>query len=164
MTNTVSVASSTLDPDAGDRTATATTTVSGDGTVDLRLTGSAAPNPVVAGADLTVSWTIEDAGSSRATDVTFTHVLPGGATLRSVKPGTRCAVAGGTVTCSFGRIDPGAPMSVTEILRPTAPGTLSTTAQVARSEPDGVPGDEAATLTITVNAARPSARLWIARR
>jgi uncharacterized repeat protein (TIGR01451 family) len=172
VTNTVSVASTTADPDTADRSASAGTTVTGGGTIDLRLTGSATPNTVVTGGDTSVTWGISDAGTSAATDVTFTHALPDHVTLRSVKPGTKCAVSGGVVTCSFGRIDPGSGVTVTEILRPTAQGTVSTTAQVARAVPDDAPGDESATVTISVSAARvvsgswpgPSPRGWAARR
>jgi hypothetical protein len=164
----VSVASTTAEPDTADRSASAGTTVTGAGVVDLRVTGSAAPNPVVAGGDTTVTWRIADAGTSPATDVTFAHSLPAALVLRSVKPGTKCAASGGVVTCSFGRIDPGSAVTVTEILRPTSPGTVSTTARVSRPVPDGAPGDESATVTISVGtpraATRPPPARWARRR
>jgi hypothetical protein len=63
---------------------------------------------------------------------------------------------------SLDSLAPGAP-----VVMPTLEAHLADPndhwVRFTRSEPDGVPGDEAATLTITVNAARPSARLWIAR-
>ena len=163
VTNTASVTSTTSDPDAGDRTATATTTVAGGGTVDLRLTGSAAPNPVRVNEDLTYRWRIADQGSAPATGVTFTHRLPAETTLLSLRPGTKCAASGANVTCTFRRIDPGSPVTVTEIVRPTSPGTLSTTAQVTGSEPDGDPGDEAATVTVAVSSSRVPPRLLAGR-
>jgi uncharacterized repeat protein (TIGR01451 family) len=138
------------DPEASNDDAILPVMVTAAGTVDLRLTGYAAPNPVSAGGNLTYSWQMSNAGTARATAVTFTHRIPAGTTLVSVKPATKCA-AGATVTCSFQRLDPGLPVTVTEIVRPAWAGTLTTTAQVAASGPDGAPGDEAATLTTTVD-------------
>ena len=150
VTNTASVSSTTDDPDAADRTAASVTTVTDAGSVDLRLTGSATPDPVQVGADLVYTWIIANHGSVPATGVTFTHAVPAGVSVRAVRPGTKCA-AGPPVTCSFSRIEPGVPVTVTEVVRPGMSGNLSITARVTGALPDAVPGNESSVVTVTVN-------------
>jgi hypothetical protein len=160
ISNTVTVASATTDPTPGNNSATATTTV-GAGSADLAVTKTDAPDPVVAGQNITYTITASNAGPSNATTATLTDTLPAGTTFVSLSTpaGWTCTTpavgAGGTVSCS----NPSAPLGnavfslVTQVSAATAGGTnISNTATVGAATTDPNTGNNSATATTLVNA------------
>src|SRR5439155_522906 len=72
ITNAASVSSSTSDPNSSNNTATASTTVSAS--ADLSITKTDAPDPVTAGATLTYTLAVSNAGpSTAAAPITFPY-------------------------------------------------------------------------------------------
>jgi uncharacterized repeat protein (TIGR01451 family) len=160
ISNTATVASATTDPTPGNNSATATTTI-GAGSADLAVTKTDAPDPVVAGQNITYTITASNAGPSNATTATLTDTLPAGTTFVSLSTpaGWTCTTpavgAGGTVSCS----NPSAPLGnavfslVTQVSAATAGGTsISNTATVGAATTDPNTGNNSATATTLVNA------------
>src|SRR5258708_15779353 len=103
LTNTVTVGSDSSDPNSGNNTAMSSATVIGVTDISVTKTGQAS---VAAGANITYSITVANAGASPANTVQLTHTLPANTTFvsntQNRAPAFSCtnpAVAsGGTVT------------------------------------------------------------------
>ncbi len=108
---------------------------------DLSATKSAAPSPAVAGAPLTYTIEIANAGPDSATDVVVTDPLPAGVTFVSASgAGWSCSHDAGTVTCTRADLAVGtAPAIAIEVTAPNAITSLSNTATIAATsvDPDG---------------------------
>ncbi|MBL8095712.1 MAG: DUF11 domain-containing protein [Anaerolineales bacterium] len=105
--NTATVGSAIADPDANNNTYMSTTQVEPE--VDLRLTtAGSTPDPAVAGATLTYTFTIENLGRSLATGVILTDTLPSGQIggFVAATPGFGCGGNGAVVTCTVGAVAP----------------------------------------------------------
>jgi uncharacterized repeat protein (TIGR01451 family) len=91
---------------------------------DLAVTIADSPDPVMANNPLTYTLTVKNNGPDGASDVTLTDTLPSGVTLVSSTPsqGT-CGAA--EVKCELGEIKGGAQATVTVVVTPAAPGTLT---------------------------------------
>jgi len=85
ITNTAAVASSAIDPNAVNNTASATTIVGGTGP-NLSVTNTASPNPVLAGNNITYTQVVRNTGSSAVTGATFTEATPANTTFVSITP------------------------------------------------------------------------------
>ena len=96
LTNTASVASTTIDPNPANNFASATTAL--DGATRLSASQFVTPNPLVAGAPATKRITVINIGPGAATNVVLTDPLPDGLTFASAPAG--CSFAGGVVTCT----------------------------------------------------------------
>lgn len=124
---------------------------------DLRITKTDAPDPVVAGQDLTYTLTVTNDGPATAQAVTVTDTLPAGVTFVSA-PG--CTEAGGVVTCDVGPLLSGQSVVIaiqvhvpSGFLGAAASGTIANTATVAAAnQGDPNPGNNTATATTTVLA------------
>jgi uncharacterized repeat protein (TIGR01451 family) len=81
QTDTATVSSATGDPNPANNTATATITVVP--AADLSLTKTSAPNPVIAGQQLTYTLTASNAGPDTAVNTVITDPLPAGETLET---------------------------------------------------------------------------------
>ena len=170
LSNTVTVTSSTADPVPGNNSATATTTVSAapPPSADLSATKADSPDPVAAGANLTYTLTIANAGPSDDQSVSVSDPIPANTTFVSLAqndgPTFTCstpAVNGtGTVTCSIATLPAGMSATFTLIVKvdaTTADGTvLSNTVTVTSSTADPVPGNNSATATTTVQSVPPA--------
>ncbi len=104
------------------------------------------PDPVSAGATLTYTLVITNAGPSAASVVTVTNELPPEVTYGGVSgDGWSCSHAEGTVTCTRPNLGPGvAPSVAITVTAPEADGTITNTATVSGSEVDLDPADNAA--------------------
>lgn len=103
--NTVSIMSSTNDPDASDNSATATTPLAPS--ADLSIVKSVTPSPLVPGQSGTYTLTVSNAGPSDAVSVSVTDDLPSGFTATGISsPSGSCVLA--SVSCSFPTLAVGA--------------------------------------------------------
>jgi hypothetical protein len=129
---------------------------------DVSVTISDAPEPVIVGGpDLSYTIEIRNDGPGAAPAI-LVQGLPPGAPLVSVTPSQgSCAPAGSTVTCDLGVILAGALVTVDEVLRPAAQGTLTSTAalQMPASDPD--PGDNTAVEQTEALAPGAGDRIWL---
>jgi uncharacterized repeat protein (TIGR01451 family) len=125
---------------------------------DLSITNSGAPNPVVSGQRLTYTITATNNGGQTATGVTVSDPLPADAHFNSVSTtqgsctrstSTTPKTQDGTVTCSVGSLTAGNSATITIVVTPTTPGTLTNTATVSGTglTPDA---DDSATAMSTV--------------
>jgi uncharacterized repeat protein (TIGR01451 family) len=113
ISDTANISAATPDPNYGNNSATATTTVGTAGQADLAVSSSATPNPVTAGNNITYTQSITNNGPSAitiagATTVTFIDAIPANTTLASAfaaPAGWTCNAiavgATGTFTCAL---------------------------------------------------------------
>lgn len=121
------VSSDDTDPNGSNNTASVTTVVV-DGSVnapDLAVSIAATPNPGIAGENLSFVSTVRNIGGEVASSVELTQTLPSGVTFQFATEG--CQRAGDFVQCDMGTIIPGTSASVTVVVTPNGPGSLSTT-------------------------------------
>jgi uncharacterized repeat protein (TIGR01451 family) len=160
LSNTATASSATTDPNPGNESDTANTTVA-VGSADVSVSKVDSPDPVTAGTNLTYTITVTNAGPSSATSVDLFDILPAGTTFVSLSsPGgwsctTPAVGAGGMVTCSKASFGVGsAVFTLTVAVSPSvAAGTVlsnTATASAATSDPDT--GGDSATATTTVSA------------
>jgi virginiamycin B lyase len=121
---------------------------------DLALSGTA-PASVTLGSNLSDSLTVTNNGTAGATGVTLTDTLSAGVKFVSATGGI--TPVNGVVTFSLGSLAPGASMSVTIVVTPTAAGALSDTATVGMDQTDPTPANNSVTLPTTVTPNHSSA-------
>ncbi|HWS28122.1 MAG TPA: IPTL-CTERM sorting domain-containing protein [Xanthomonadales bacterium] len=155
LSATAAASSTTTDPVPGNNTATATTAVQVQ--ADLAVTLTDAPDPVVAGTQLTYTAIISNSGPSDATGVSLSLPLPTGTSLVSgtVSGGGSCA--GSPVVCTVtGSIVPAGSRTVTVVVLVAASvldGTvLNATATVTAASPDPNAANNSASTTTAVIA------------
>jgi uncharacterized repeat protein (TIGR01451 family) len=159
LTNNVTVAATTSDPNPGNESANATTTVAAS--ADLSVTKVDTPDPVTAGNNLTYTITVNNAGPSTATTLALSDTLPAGTTFVSLASagGWSCTTpavgAGGTVSCSNASLSVGnAVFTLTvNVGAGVATGTvISNTATVTSATSDPNTGNESGVATTTVGS------------
>jgi uncharacterized repeat protein (TIGR01451 family) len=132
---------------------------------DVSITKSANGGPPFpAGGNVSYTLTAANAGSSSATNVTVTDVLPAGTTFVSATPTQGTCNGTTTVTCSLGTLASGANATIALVLTTSStPGTVSNTATVSATETDPNPVNNSSTsLITTVSApAAPVASAWV---
>jgi uncharacterized repeat protein (TIGR01451 family) len=140
LSATATAASSTNDPNPANNSATATTVV--EVRADLSVTLTDAPDPVIAGTQLTYTAVITNAGPSDATGVVLTMPTPANTSFvsGSVTGGGSCA--GNPVVCT-----------VTGSMLPATSRTVSILMLVAASAPEG--STISATVTVTATSPDP---------
>ncbi|OLR93185.1 DUF11 domain-containing protein [Actinokineospora bangkokensis] len=143
--NTARVTSATPTPGGEVVTTTSTAVVQ---SADLRLTGTATPEPVRAGAAVVLTFTATNVGPSSASAARFSATLPDGLTLLPGGVETQLGTctptpSGKGVQCDFGTLEPGRAVSVVltaSVPADTPAGTeLITSAAVGSSTPDPTP-------------------------
>ncbi|MEO8084750.1 MAG: DUF11 domain-containing protein, partial [Ardenticatenales bacterium] len=105
VANTGATSSATTDPAAANNSAAASTTIQSQ--ADTAITLLDAPEPVVAGTNLTYTSVVTNNGPSNAVNTTATYTLDSRLAFVSatVAPaGPTCNAVGQTVTCSFGTL------------------------------------------------------------
>jgi uncharacterized repeat protein (TIGR01451 family) len=121
--------------------------------VDLVVTASGAPDPVLPGGVLRYTITIENKGSAVASEVVVTDSLPIQAYFVSALPtsGT-CSYESGIVTCELGNLAVLARPEIAIAVRPTMPGTLHNAVSAASHDVvDQNPGNNTAVTTTRVS-------------
>ena len=118
---------------------------------DVALAAAAAPNPVIAGSNLTFTLTVSNLGPATATDVTITNPLPAGAALVSATPSQGSATnMAGTVVAALGALANNTAATLEVVVTPAGAGTLTNTATVAVDGFDPVLANNTATAVVTV--------------
>ena len=115
---------------------------------NLVVTKADAPDPVVAGLDLTYTLNVQNLGPSRAFDVMLTDTLPAGVQFVSeVSALWNCVHAAGTVTCTWQGGNPvgslaanqaANPITITVTVHPSTLGVITNSATVTSTTPDSV--------------------------
>jgi uncharacterized repeat protein (TIGR01451 family) len=113
LLNTAAVTADTPDPDGGNNTARATTTVTDS--ADLSVTKTVTPDPLVPGRPAAYTVTVHNAGPSDAAAVIATDPLPDGMAVAaggiSADQGS-CTMVGRTVSCALGVLTAGASTAI----------------------------------------------------
>jgi hypothetical protein len=122
-------------------TDTVLVTVSTSALVDLMLTASAMPNPILEGTSLTYTLSMANIGAFTATGITLSNDLPNSVTFISAtsSQGVGCTRVGNTITCRLGALVSGASATVTIVVTPTQRGVTVNRASVAANERDSDP-------------------------
>ena len=163
LQNDAIVMSDTVDNNNANDLATATTTVAV--AADLSVTKADQPDPVGAGAELTYTLEVHNAGPSTATDVELSDSLPMEVSFVSatISGGTgTCVPVGSDVLCDLNDLDPGQGVTVfiDVIVDDSVPDgtTITDTVTVSSASPDPDPSNNSASEDTLVVA---SADLWI---
>ena len=107
---------------------------------DLAVNITDAPDPAVAGADVTYTATVTNNGPNVAETVILAFTVPGDAIVRSASSG--CTVAVGTVTCGLGTMAVGQSLAREVVLATSAAGNLVVSANADGAWGDPVAGNE----------------------
>ncbi|HEY3129262.1 MAG TPA: hypothetical protein VGL91_07375 [Acidobacteriota bacterium] len=151
ISNTATVKANEPDANPANNSATVTTTV--NTSADLSVTKTDSPDPVTMRSSLTYTIAVTNSGPSPASAVTLTDTLPAGVTFRSATPTQgSCSLSGSTVTCALGTLARSGSATVTIVVIPNSPGTITNTVSVAGNEPDPNSGNNSASASTTVNA------------
>ncbi len=155
LSNTASVTSATTDPTPGNNSAAATTTVSAQ--ADLAVKKTDAPDPVIAGNNVTYTISLTNNGASNAQTVSLSDALPaatqtGGPAFTLTTP----SVGGtGTFTATNSTLAAGASATFTVIAHVNANvasgSVISNTATATTATTDPTPGNNSATATTSVS-------------
>jgi uncharacterized repeat protein (TIGR01451 family) len=124
-------------------------------TADVSITVTDTPDPVTAGANLTYSLTVANAGTSAANNVRVMSSIPSGVEVVSFNggDGAECGATGTSLVCSLGNLSAAASRVVTLVVRPQQAGTLNLTASVTSDTSDPNTANNTATQSTTVAAA-----------
>ena len=95
--------------------------------VDLDVRQTSIPEPAIVGQDLTYLISVANRGSSNATGVTLTDVLPSGVTFVSTTLGT---ASSSVLNCPIGVLAAGGSTNISLVVRPDSGGTLTNVASV----------------------------------
>jgi uncharacterized repeat protein (TIGR01451 family) len=114
---------------------------------DLQLTNTDSPDPTLVNTNLTYTLAVTNSGPAEAAGVKLNDTLPPGVTF--VSASADCTGTS-TITCALGTLAQSATATVSLVVKPTAAGGLSNTAQVSSTTPDPVPGNNTATAVTTV--------------
>ncbi len=155
LSNTATVTSTETDSNSANNSSTVATTL--NSSVDVQITQAKVnpADPAVAGAPLTYTFVVTNAGPSSATNVVVTDVLPNGLTFTSgsvANQTTQVTANGQTVTVNLGTLAPNESRTITVVaaVASSAAGTLSNTATVASTETDASTTNNSATLATPV--------------
>lgn len=150
-TNTASVTADEADPDTTNNSSTLGVPVYD---ADLQMTLTDAPDPVLAGTNLTYTMRIDNNGPGTSYNLQAVLTMPAGTTHVGNSGG--CVVSAPTVTCTLASLAPGGTwiVTVTVFVPPTTPRftVLNASATVSALTPDPVPGnntDDESTLVDT---------------
>ncbi len=121
VNDTVTVTSSTPDPNTANNRATGVLQFLGS--ADLSITKTSTPNPVVAGTNVTYTITVSNAGPSSAPNVLVKDTLPGAVSDVSFTPSVGSCIGGIPgdpalpLTCNLGTLPSGGSASITIVAK-----------------------------------------------
>jgi uncharacterized repeat protein (TIGR01451 family) len=118
--------------------------------VDLSLTVSDSPDPVILGGNLTYAITVSNPGSLQAIDVVVADTLPASVNFVSATPGQGSCTGTSSVSCSLGTLNAFGSVTITIVVIPTAEGVVNNTASVTSGSSETNTADNSATSTTTV--------------
>jgi uncharacterized repeat protein (TIGR01451 family) len=156
LTQPVSTSTTSPEPVTANNSASTNTTV--NRCVDVAVTKTASdPGPDSAfaqGESVTYTITVTNNGPSVASNVVMTDAPPAGLSFSSSTPaGPTCTQAGGTVTCTYATMNPGATNNVSITATITASQTqIVNTAGATRTETDTNATNDSASATINILA------------
>lgn len=121
---------------------------------DLSITKTASPSPVNAAQSMTYQLAAANNGPADASNVVVTDTLPSQVTFVSATPAQgSCSESSGTVTCNLGTVTDGASVAISIVVTaPSSGQTITNTASITATEPDGVPSNNSTSLDTTVVA------------
>ncbi len=151
ITNTVSVASSTSDPDTSNNSDSEDTTVYVL-QADLSVTKSDDVDPVTDGEPLTYTVVVTNNGPDAAENVTLSDTLPTDASFMfaTITQGT-CAIGFPLLQCQMGTINAGGTVTLTIRVEPNAPGVITNTVSIASDTDDPDTNNNSDSEDTTVN-------------
>jgi len=157
ITNSATVSGSPNDPNPGNNTATASTTVNAVPIpmADLSIVKSDAPDPVNAAGVLVYTLSVTNAGPDSATNVTVTDTLPSGVTyVNAVGTDWTCGHLTGVVTCTYDiTLGIGSAPDITiTVNTPSEGGVIVNTSLVTGYEDDPDSANNYTTIETTVTA------------
>jgi uncharacterized repeat protein (TIGR01451 family) len=120
---------------------------------DLKITKTDSPDPVSVGALLTYTLTVTNKKGDTAHNVVVTDSLPSEVTLVSIASTKGTCSGSIAITCNIDSVAYNELVTITIIVRPTAPGTITNTAVVAGREAEQDPSDNTASATTLVQGA-----------
>ena len=120
---------------------------------DLKITKTDSPDPVSVGALLTYTLTVTNKKGDSAHNVVVTDSLPSEVTLVSVASTKGTCSGSIVITCNIDSVAYNELVTITIVVRPTAPGTITNTAVVTGREPEQDPSDNTASATTLVQGA-----------
>ena len=150
------------DPNLGNNTATAITTV--EPAADLGITKTASADASIVGGTLTYTVTVTNYGPSAASTVVVTDTLPAIVTVLSIdsSQGSGCTPLGSNeYLCQLGTLPAGDTATVTITVRPDEPGCICNSATVSSGIADPNPGNNNASLCTYVK--RPEIDLAVTK-
>lgn len=128
---------------------------------DVGVTVAAAPNPVLVGSPLTLSYIVTNAGPNAANGVLLSNLLPASVVLLSVTSDSgTCSTNGNLATCVIPALPAASKASVTVVARPLTPGVITASATVSAAEVDLNPPNNQ--VSVSVTAQLPVADLALA--
>ena len=131
--------------------AVANVTIPAPSLTDLSIMVSDAPDPIVVNGSLRYTIEVNNNSATEATGVTVSHLLPANvAYVSAATPAGTCTKFSNTVTCQVLSLAGGASATITIVVKPTNPTTLSSTASVTANETDPNTANNSATQTTTV--------------
>jgi uncharacterized repeat protein (TIGR01451 family) len=157
LTNTAVASSQNFDPNSANDTSTINTTVIGVTDLSVTKSGSAT---ATAGSNISYTITVANNGASPAQSAQLTDTLPANTTFVSEQqnsgPAASCTTpgvgSGGTVTCTWASLAPGASATFTLVVKvaSSATGSISNTANVTTTTIDTNPANDSSTSTTTI--------------
>jgi len=119
--------------------------------VDVRISASDSPDPLVVGHPLTYTLNVTNTGPASATGVIVTNILPAGVIFGSASSSQgSCSNNSGIVRCNLGTLPSNAAATVTISVTPPQPGILANQARVIVNQPDFVSTNNSVTVLTTV--------------
>ncbi|HEX8117756.1 MAG TPA: SBBP repeat-containing protein, partial [Pyrinomonadaceae bacterium] len=121
--------------------------------IDVSVTMTDSPDPVVFSTDLTYAIKVKNNGDLNATGVRLTDALPSGASFVSAASDRGACSGTGTVVCDIGTLAGGEEANVTVKVKPPATRTINNTATATLNETDANPSNNSAAAETTVDFA-----------
>ncbi len=153
ITLTSTVTEDQLDSDATNNSASLPITILPSSDLDLTFTGT--PQPILAGGNLTLSYSVTNNGPSPATNVVLTSNIPASFNFLAAPNPTQgnATFSGGVLLVNMGALASGQTVSGTVTVQPTLSGNYPTTATLTLDQPDPDTSNNSVTFTSIVSPA-----------